>query len=384
MTMDTQGITIYLSLIQSILPSVEEKDIEKQFKELNIDSIDLVTIRVEFEKLIGTTIPDNHWLNFSNFHDIIQYCEEEADIEKLTAIKKKDNIFKKNIRIDMPQMAIEGLSENWLFKNLGGYHWNLLCQGLNTMSSDLFDELGNRLYATFVRLRIIGNNSLFDFNENEDLNVKGDIERYGNSMYFSEFQLDGPDGKLITANLMTSFAVRKSTGNKELAKSQPNVVINSIKNLSILPDFGNEYRLIKKQQLDSIKIGAHVFQITDDTLFEIEYKMNPYYELNGAGLLYFAAYPIINDVNEAAFFNKQEISDTRWEQSAYTLSRDILYYANCDINDTIIYKLHSYEFIDDRTIKINSSLHRKSDLKTMAKLFSIKELRNEKGIYNWS
>ena len=32
----------------------------------------------------------------------------------------------------MPQMANAALSENWLFKELGDIHWELLSKGLNT------------------------------------------------------------------------------------------------------------------------------------------------------------------------------------------------------------------------------------------------------------
>ena len=63
-------------------------------------------------------------------------------------------------------------------------------------------------------------------------------------------------------------------------------------------------------------------------------------------------------------FNKKEgLLSNRWEQTYFTLSRDIMYYANCDISDIIIYKLNNYEIINNEIIKISSSLYRKSDRK---------------------
>ena len=62
--------------------------------------------------------------------------------------------FEKEITINMPQMAIEALSENWLFKDLGNNHWEMICKGLDTNSFNLKDEIGNRLYATFIRIRV--------------------------------------------------------------------------------------------------------------------------------------------------------------------------------------------------------------------------------------
>jgi len=283
------------------------------------------------------------------------------------------NNFEKSHKINMPEMAIGGLSENWLFKELGGSHWKLLCSGLKTDSSDLQDELGNRLYATFVRIRIRSISSLFDLKENESLNIKGSIMRYGNGIYFSEFFLETLTQKYINANLMTSFSIRKYNGNKELVKSQPHTSENHIENCSFMPDFGNEYRLLKKKELDEITIDGHYFKIVDQKLFQTEYSINPYYDLNGVGLLYFAAYPIISDVCEAKYLNNSIPRGDRWEISYSTSSRDIMYYANCDLSDTIVYRLNSYDLLENDILKTSSSLYRKSDEKLMARLFTIKK-----------
>ena len=99
--------------------------------------------------------------------------------------------------------------------------------------------------------------------------------------------------------------------------------------------------------------------------------MNPFYDINGVNLLYFAAYPIINDVCEAKFFNSRNI-DFRWEQKFRTAFKDVFYYANCNLNDTLIYQLESYEQIDEYNFKIHSLLRRKSDGAIIARIFSIK------------
>ena len=156
--------------------------------------------------------------------------------------KKPTIFFDKKYTIDMPQMSIEGLSENWLFKELGNAHWGLLCDGLDTDSGDLKDELNIRIYATFVRIRIQSSNSLNEFNENEQIKLSGSIKRYGNGMYFSEIELKSlqSTNKSIKSNLMTSFSIRKSTGNKDLVKSQPNITNNYIENLELIDEFWSE------------------------------------------------------------------------------------------------------------------------------------------------
>jgi len=270
----------------------------------------------------------------------------------------------------MPQMAVEALSENWLFKELGDLHWNMLCDGLKTPSFHLKDELGNRLYATFVRIRIQSTISLNEFKESEELEVNGSMKRYGNGMYFSNTILNSKNGK-IEADLMTSFSIRNDTDNTKLMKSEPFTNTNSIPEYDNFPLFGNDYRLIKKEEINELTLGGNKFKIQDEIIFKVEYELNPYYDLNGVGLLYFAAYPIINEVCEAKYFNSKKTE--RWEQNYYTISRDIFYFANCNINDTIEYKLNFYEYIDGNKIKISSSLFRKSDSVLMARIFTIKQ-----------
>lgn len=272
----------------------------------------------------------------------------------------------------MPQMAVEALSENWLFKELGNLHWNMLCKGLQTSSFHLKDETGNRLYATFVRIRIQSSISLKEFQESDELEITGKIKRYGDGMYFSNSIINSINGQ-IEADLMTSFSVRNDTDNTKLLKSEPNTKSNLISEYSTFPIFGNEYRLVKKGELKKIDLAGLQFSINDSTLFTTEYFINPYYDLNGVGLLYFAAFPIINDVCEARFFNNKRHSEIRWEQDFYTISRDIFYFANCNINDEIKYHLNFFEYIDGNKIKINSSLYRKSDNTLMAKMIIIKK-----------
>ncbi|NQU31861.1 MAG: hypothetical protein HQ521_01390 [Bacteroidetes bacterium] len=277
----------------------------------------------------------------------------------------------KNVTVNMPQMALEALSENWLFKEIGSIHWDMICKGLRTKSFDLKDDNGNRLYATFIRIRIILFSSLDHFRENDEINITGDIKRFGNSLYNSNIILDG-NNKNIKAELLTSFSIRNDTDNNKLVKSQPADVENSISEYYSIPEFANEYRLIKKGVLKEVKSGNTAFSVNEDFIFETNYIINPYYDLNGVGLLYFASYPIISDFCEAQYFNKEFNNAEKWEQSYYTLTRDVFYYANCNIDDEINYKLHSFEFIKNDKIKLCSTLYRKSDNTILAKIFTIK------------
>lgn len=276
----------------------------------------------------------------------------------------------------MPQMCIDGLSENWLFKYLGANHWEMLCRGLGTDSTHLQNEDGERLYASFVRIRMDAARAICAFRENEHITLNGQLQRYGNEMYFSDFaftsQADAT--KTIQAQLMTIFSVRASSGNQKLLRSEARQSNAGITALKTMPAFGQEYRKIKLQKLTSIRLKGHEFVLSDAVLFEKEYRLNPYYDVNGVGLIYFAAYPTISDSCESHYFNTLHPTGKRWEQQYFTLARDLLYYANCELSDTIIYRLNQVEHVDADTVCISSSLYRQSDGALMARLFTVKGL----------
>lgn len=267
-------------------------------------------------------------------------------------------------------MAVKALSENWLFKEMGDTHWELICKGLNTKSFDLKNETEDRLYATFVRIRINCDKSLKHFTENEDGIIEGGISRFGNSMYFSNIDVVTDNNK-IKAELMTTFSIRKGEDNKALSKSEPHGVENEVAQLPSFPQMGNDYRLLKKRVKKELTFGDYAFDLTEDSIYSNEYRINAFYDINGVNLLYFASYPIINDYSEGIYFNDNE-DYGRWEQTYYTKYKDVFYYANCDINETIIYKLNNFKELPNGDIQISSTLCRKSDDGILARIFSVK------------
>ncbi|SFI24731.1 Pnap_2097 family protein [Halpernia frigidisoli] len=363
------------NIIERILPNLSAENYNEDFQNLNIDSIDLVSMRVDIENKLGKMIPNFDWLSFKSLNDILKYAEKSgAQISEISVLKTIEKAVKKQNFINMPQMCLEALSENWLFKEAGSEHWDLLCDGLGTSSSELKDDIGNRLYATFVRIRIDGTGNLSEFRENDPYEFDAKLSRFGMGMFFSNTNFKS-ENKSIKIDMMTSFSVRKSTGdNKSLAKSQPTMETCNIPQVAEFPIFGNEYRLIKKRDLKTFFYKDYIFNISETELFSFKYSLNPYYDLNGVGLLYFASYPIINDFCELQYFGSLE-NEEKWEENYCTLFRDVMYYANCDSRDKIKYVLNSVDYLSDNKVKLCSTLFRESDGKMMAKLFTIKQKR---------
>ena len=339
----------YIRLLTRTLPDAGKMDHTASFDELSIDSFDLLSIRVEFERYLNSEISDRVWTEFRSFSDLFAYCDNslaESGAGSMGDASPDDVDIVRLFDIGMPQMAIGSISENWLFRELGDAHWEMLCRGLDRKSSQMADEMQNRLYATFARVQIRGSQSLAAFKESEPASLSGNIARYGNGMYFSSIGLEARSdpSRRISANLITSFSRRAETGNKNLVKSHPSVTTNSIENVTEVPDIVNEYRLIKKGEVTKFELLGFTFEITDDLLWEYTYSINPYYDINGASLLYFASYPTISDYCTMEYLNQCEPRSDHAAEDYHTLARDVMYYANCDMYERIAYRLHSNTF----------------------------------------
>ena len=368
----------YLHIIQKELPSVTEEDLVTPIRQTHIDSLDIVVIRVALEKHFGLEISDSVWYQYQTLSEALEYFHKNK-VEQLSInkIATTEVINTESVEIRMPQMANSALSENWLLKYLGDYHWQLLSKAYKLKSSEFADENGNRLYATFVRISYNLSNSEY-FRENDVLDFVGCIESFGTETFISS--IDGTNQRdsrsCISANLITVFSVREGNNNS-IQKGTPKHQNTKTKELEKMPLFLNEYRLLNKNLLASLETNDYTFTITDNIILESEYQINPYYDINGVGLLYFAAYPIIADsciINHPNLFDKVNHDQAKYiDIKLYTtVFRDIFYFANCDSNDKIIVELNTIETNYER-IYLSMSLRRKSDNKKISKIFTILE-----------
>ena len=88
---------------------------------------------------------------------------------------------------------------------------------------------------------------------------------------------------------MSTFSSREDDNNKALARGEPVLPPDfSIPEQTTMPEFGQVYR--KHRRLNWA-----------DPIFETEYELNPFYDINGVSLVYFAAYPLISNICELHF-----------------------------------------------------------------------------------
>ena len=376
-------MTNILPIIRAISPQFDEQQLNLSFDECGLDSFDLLDFRVRLEKATDAAIPDTQWVTFKSFADIQRYLNNGA-APAAEEIAQEGVTSNRRTSVNMPQMALGGLSESWLLKEFGDIHWDMTCRALNSESHNLLDELGNRLYATFVRVRYESTHHLKTFRENEPLDFRARLSRCGRSMFFSDLTVHGED-KQIRTSLMTTFSMRQSN-NKSLLKGQPSIPDDcAVQVFDSLPAFGEEYREMRRGDTHELQLANETFAVTKDLLYETTYDINPYHDLNGVNLLYFAAYPLISDRCEMQFIRERhpEIagSSRHWPLAASTIARDVFYYGNCDLDDRIVFGVNSFEPGRERKFKIATSLFRlgrdEADRQLIANIFTVKELANE-------
>jgi probable biosynthetic protein (TIGR04098 family) len=337
-----------IALLEREVPGFSMDRAELTFGQLGVDSFAMLELRAAIEHATEQTIPDPIWVDLETPASLLRHLTEGWS----TTLPVGNGLDpRRRYALNMPQMALGGLSEHWLSKEFGDAHWSMITRGLGEPSSALYDGKGDRLYATITRLRIAATDPLARFAENECLTLDGRISRLGGGMFFSELVLAGA-GKTIQASLMSSFTKRGSlTSNSGLLKGQPIIPPGcSIPDLAAMPELGQGYR-----DRRNITLAP--------ALFETFYDILPYHDINGVGLLYFAAYPTISDLCELQYMGR----GNAWAMEASTIRRDVFYFANSDVHDRLIYRVHARRDLPDG-IEIESSISRASDGTLMAYL----------------
>ena len=330
-------------IIQEEIPDLP--DFSASISDLPIDSFGMVVLRARIEAAIGRPVSDQVWGEIETLNDILALsAAQEIVVQSRSGAQER-----RRFAINMPQMAMEGLSKSWLLKELGDMHWGMITAGLGSPSSALKDGGGNRLYATFTRISYSLQQPFRAITENSTLDLRGTISRFGAGTFVSDIALDH-DLAAGEARLMSNFSRRGETNNTSLLKGQPTIPPGCPIPEVAPPAFMLEYRDRRTATPDA-------------PLFESEYEIIPFHDVNGVGLLYFASYPIISDIcslRYAADFAERS-----------TISRDVYYFANADIKDVLIFRIHKWEQ-SQSVLNLETSLSRKSDGRLMAYILTSK------------
>jgi probable biosynthetic protein (TIGR04098 family) len=361
-----------IELIRTELPAFSAADLDTPFARLGADSFAVLILRTRIEQSFATVIDDDSWGSVGTPGDVARILAATAphvagsggqnsvteragtDADRggstpSRAVSTGPACEERVYDLNMPQMALGGLSESWLLKEVGDIHWSLITRALGQQSSRLSDAGGNRLYATFTRVQLRSTAPLAAYAENETIAIKAKGSRYGAAMFFSDAALSG-DGRSALVRVMSSFSKYGEAGaNTSLLKGQPEIPAGcAIPEHAELPEFAHEYRARRACEPPS-------------AIFECRYDIIPPHDINGVGLIYFAAYPMINDLCAMRF------AGAAFPREFSTHHRDVFYFANSDPDETLIYRIHRWDAASDG-VDMEASLSRHSDGVLMARI----------------
>ena len=255
------------------------------------------------------------------------------------------------ITLGMPHMDAGGLSENWLFRFCGDQHWQALCRSLNTVSSALVDNDGARLYPTFVAIRARYSQPLSAAGENESFSAQTELNHFGRPFFHSGVTFRSAE-RSYHLEMLTSFVRREGEGRNALLKTTPaDRFAYASKPLAASPEILGLGRAIRRNEIAAHVVDGHAIPLNrSDLVHEVPYTPSPYVDYNGAGLLYFAAYPTIADICERRVIMEQKLLtlERDWALVASTLARDVFYYRNLDLGESLTAQLRHMELDHDR------------------------------------
>ncbi|MEV7469275.1 SDR family NAD(P)-dependent oxidoreductase [Streptomyces kronopolitis] len=267
----------------------------------------------------------------------------------------------RRIVLGLPALSVGGLSENWLLREAGDLHWSLIGEHFGLPVAELADADGERLLPAFTRARLTAAGSLRFFTEHDEGELTGTLARLDEHEFVSDIRFATATTS-VDVRLLTSF-VRRGPGNWLVPGTPRREGRGPVADASREHrDFQGEFRA--QAQLE----GDGAAGLYTDT-----YELNPFADVNAAGLLYFASYPHINDRGERHYV-RSVVPGGEWAVDAVTLSRDIVYLGNCGLADAVRYRLDGFRLGPEDRVVLSSSLLRERDGRPLARLETVKRL----------
>ncbi len=221
--------------------------------------------------------------------------------------------------LGMPHLCPNGLSENWLWKELGHRHWGLIADAIGKTAIGFGTEAQQPIYAAFRRLAL-RSGCLNVVQENDTLDIGSTLTHLSATRVESHHIVAHRD-RLVADVEMTSVFVRRQTSG--LNRSIVRVQVDATKRFSSVGDRAaappgrhGDGRCADGAKLGEIDVGTLVVEPC------------PQLDFNGAGLLYFSSFIAAVDRAEWHLVGKEKPLRATTERSA-------VFHSNIDIGDDL-------------------------------------------------
>ena len=281
--------------------------------------------------------------------------------------------------IHLPQTDATGLSENWLFKHCGERHWDYLCAAMGVSgvnAKEMRDDAGNRLYPTFLAIRGRYETPLCKVEMDQQFQTTVKLNHYGRAFFHSTITFSNEEAR-FDLEMLTTFVARYRQGLNDLHQSLPagKLVYNSPP-LNSPPPLLKLSQKLRHADITEYDFVGHRFSISEsDRDLQISFEPSPYIDYNGAGLLYFAAYPTIADTLERQLVIRHELMEGAgdWVVRTSTVARDVFYYRNLNLGQRLTARLRRFDRVGENII-LHTTLTAESDNAALADIFTAKRV----------
>lgn len=304
------------------------------------------------------------------------------------------NVFADDLEIGMPVTGGNNLAEGPLLQRLGDIRWRHISVLSGTPSKQIIDADGDRLYPTFfyVEMAFPEAKPMAAYGENDRFRIVSTLTRFGSSMIdgisyllpAGGADLDKPRFDSVASAVavgvpaarLANIFVKQFDGAAWLRKSRPAVPgFTRISEAAVAPDC---YAMFKRAEKEGCFARPSPSYIPLGPIpVTTEYRLIRDRDLNGAGLVYFANYPVFLDIAEREVLTSlpmalpHELLDRRtlvWRKSAYlnnASSRDTLcIQVQAWIENTVLIGDPAAETAPIRLF-LNYRMHRQSDGRLM-------------------
>jgi probable biosynthetic protein (TIGR04098 family) len=301
---------------------------ERSLIEQGIDSLQLIVLREMLEIAFDVHFSDDEWLGMTTPAQIARFLRDRRHRPGFTVRPAAPSIPASratnsaepsvacvDLQIGMPLTGRNNLAETPLLQWLGDQRWRHISDRMGIPTRQIVDEVGERLYATFfyVEMAFPPERPMASFGENDHLRAVSSIARYGTSMVDGVSYLMPGDHAVgddppfagvqdavaagIPAVRLSNIFVKQFAGAEWLKKGRPaHPGFVRIPSMAQAPD---SYAIVKRvEKAGHFGRPASAWIPMTNGPVRREYRLIPDRDLNGAGLVYFANYPMFLDICE--------------------------------------------------------------------------------------
>ena len=252
--------------------------------------------------------------------------------------------------LGMPQLCPSGLSENWLWKELGHRHWELIAREIGRAAQGFGASGGSPTYAAFRRIALL-DGDLGAVGENDALEVRSTLTRLSGTRVESRHVVAHRHGIVADVEMTSVFVSRQVHGvNRSIAR----VRIERPHGTAAFPDTRSvpsaksaEERPALQQEPDEREIGT------------VSIEACPSLDFNGAGLLYFSSFVAAVDRAEWRLLGTRQPRST-------TAERRALFHSNIEVGEDLVVQIRAAQ--DEEARRHRALISASSDGRLLAEI----------------